>query len=167
MEHINSKSLCLLQQDLIALEIAPKNAIPGTFYYMNVKDARRRRLQELKEQFGSLEKLALELNRGKRKPNKYLAQYLSQLHTGTRDIGDKFARRIETALAKAEGWMDHVGASSTEASELLSIWGQFPAEEQTRIIEELKIRLRVIRDKQHIHQALGDRPIRHTKPPSN
>ncbi len=167
MTHINSKTLLSMQELSIARPIAMLYAIPDTFYCMNVKDARRRRLGELKEQFGTLEQIALELNRGKKKPNKYLAQYLSQLYNGSRDMGGRFARRMETAFSKPEGWMDHMGASSAEASELLSIWTQFPQDDQTRILEELRIRLRVIQDKHHITQVLGDKSLRPPKSPSN
>ena len=113
---------------------------------MNVKEARRLRLLELIRTEGTLRAVAQKVRPG----YKYFDRYLSQVKTATRGMGDKIASRFEKAYHKPNGWMDYVGSSSIEANELLHAWSQFPPEEQERIVEELKIRLRVRRDKESI-----------------
>lgn len=120
---------------------------------MTTKEARRLRLLELLRTDGTLRAIARKISPG----SKYLDRYLSQIKTGTREMGDELAADFEKVYGKPKGWMDHVGSSSVEASELLHVWSQFVPEEQERIVEELRIRLRVMRDKEAI-QALNMRP---------
>lgn len=134
---------------------------------MNVRSARRIRLTQLKEEHKTLKELADRIvahavSSGDKKAARqsgYLDRYLSQIYTGHRGMGGRLARKIEAAFQKQEGWMDHVGASSAQANELLHIWAQFPEPEQERILEELRIRLRVMKDKLHISRIV--RPPHH------
>lgn len=141
---------------------------------MNVKETRKRRLVELTKIKGTLQEVAAHviasektLGKGKALPkSKYLDRYLSNINTGIRGMGSRFARRLEVAFGKPEGWMDRMGATSAESNDLLSVWGQFPEEEQHRIVEELKIRLRVIKNKTFIIQEVGEIPPARYKPHS-
>lgn len=117
---------------------------------MNVKEARRLRLEELKNEAGTLREIARRVNPGA----KYLDRYLSEIRNGTREMGDALARDIEKAFTKPNGWMDQMGVSSPETGELLHIWSQFPPEEQQKILYELKIRLEAI------HRMTGVRGFR-------
>lgn len=65
---------------------------------MNNKAIRRANLIALIETEGEIQRLA-----GRFGMN---ASYMSQIKNGTRQMGDSFARRIEKALGKPEGWMD-------------------------------------------------------------
>lgn len=156
----NSITLFRVQQPGISEGIAYEKAIPSSIIGMNVKEARRRRLEKLQKEFGTLKNLAHEVN----PKAKYLDRYLSQVLNSTRGMGDKVARRIEVALAKPEGWMDRLGVSSQDADELLKIWNEFPEEEQTRLLRELRYRLRALHEDRFIKQELGDPAKRPPKP---
>lgn len=150
MDGKSSTTLDFLEGDHLAVFLALHFASTRSILVMNVKDARRARLRELLDKEGTLRNIARTVSPGK----KYLDRYLGQIINGDRDMGDPLARDFEAAYRKHEGWMDHVGASSKESGELLHIWGQFPEAEQHRILEELKIRLRVIKDNSFISQDL-------------
>src|SRR4029078_8220500 len=101
--------------------IAIGSAIKTKMFAMNVKDARRIRLGELKDTYGSLREIAAliytHVSTSCNKPTarkKYSDRYLSQIHTGERNMGHSLASQIEGAIGKKEGWMDYVGASSSE-----------------------------------------------------
>lgn len=65
------------------------------------------------------------------------ANYLSQLKTRNRNIGDKAARKLERMLELPEGWMDTIRDSDTLASNMLAGSGAFdnaaPAQMVTRV----------------------------------
>ncbi len=159
MDAKDSVTLSSAQEVCIARRIAVANAIRHSIVGMNVKDIRRLRLLQLQKKHGTLDRIAHNIDPGK----KYLAKYLSQILTGRRDMGDTLANRIETCEGRPEGWMDTMGTTSLEAGELLKIWGQFPESEQQRIIDELSIRLRVLQDKEH-QSALGEAAQNHPLP---
>ena len=127
---------------------------------MTAKEARRLRLKEIQKKYGTLKNFAREA----RPDAKYFDKYLSQVLTGSRGMGNNVARLIEQHERKPKGWMDRVGASSIEAGELLKIWGQFEPEEQLRIVEELRIRLRVQKDRAYMDRQSSDEiPPKHIK----
>lgn len=130
--------------------------------FMDIKEIRRAKLRELVARFGTLKRLAYEIA----PRDKYLDRYLSQILNETRGMGDRLARKIEDSVGEERGWMDRMASSSRQNNELLQIWSQFPAEEQLRILEELRIRLRVLKDKSVIRESVAMTRGRQTRTPS-
>lgn len=82
------------------------------------KTIRRLNLLGLIDQHGTIARLA--------KATNSVANYLSQVKNGHRDMGDDQARRLEAALSKEKGWMDtpqfgspDEAMSQTEALQIL------------------------------------------------
>ena len=126
---------------------------------MTTKESRRLRLLELLRTEGTLKAIAHRIS----PVSKYLDRYLSQIKTGIREMCDDLAADIEKTYRKPKGWMDHVGTSSIEASELLNVWSQFESAEQERIVEELRIRLRVIKDREAMKNLQNNQDARSPK----
>lgn len=158
-----------MQEVFLAPRIASDSRGKRSIVGMRTKDVRRQRLLELKQQHGYryiAEKIIEYRKRTGRHTKKgkkeYLDRYLSQLGTETdgRGIGNRIAADIEGAFGKHKGWMDRLGASSAEVNELLHIWGQFPEDEQRRILTEMRLRLRAYKDEQSLRgpDDSGPRP---------
>lgn len=73
---------------------------------MENKTVRRLNLDGLIAQFGTIAALA--------KATGTVANYLSQVRNGHRDMGDDIARRLEDALNKKTGWLDSLQFSSAD-----------------------------------------------------
>lgn len=132
----------------IAARIASPSAIARSMIGVNVKEARRLRLEEIVRIEGTVKAVAKKV----RPRSKYFDRYLSQVRNHVRGMGDKVALQFEKTYHKPNGWMDTVGTSSIEARELLYVWNQFPQNEQERIVEELKIRLRALKEKESTNE---------------
>lgn len=64
---------------------------------MDIREVRRLRMEELAEEFGTLEEVGKRAGLG--------ANWLSQIRGG-RGMGHKTARRLEEGCRKPRGWMD-------------------------------------------------------------
>jgi transcriptional regulator with XRE-family HTH domain len=76
---------------------------------MDISQIRRDNLAALIAQYRSLEALAA--------ASDVSASYLSQIKNGTRGMGSRFARKLETALSLPQGWFDQIGASRPDAGQ--------------------------------------------------
>lgn len=85
---------------------------------MDVKSARRKNLEGLITEFGTIEDLARATNT--------VANYLSQVRGDSRKMGDKMARKLEAGLKKERGWVDTLRFRSADdvvdQTEVLQIW---------------------------------------------
>lgn len=70
---------------------------------MDIRDVRRRRLRELKDELGSQQAIADRLQ-GEQ-------NYISGLLSGKKPFGEKTARKIEKACGKPEKWLDQLETS--------------------------------------------------------
>lgn len=143
----DSGTLSIAQGGRIAFRIAIENAIRSSMLPMRIKEARKQRLIQLQKKYGSLKKLANAIDPTK----EYLDKYLSNIVAGHREMGDDLAARIEELERRPQGWMDSMGATSAEVSELLNIWNKFPEDEQRRILRELRFRLKSLQDDEAIN----------------
>lgn len=75
---------------------------------MDAKRARKANLLDLEQKHGTLESLS--------KRTKTPAAYLSEIKNGTRNMGDKVARRFEKELKLGDGWMDTRNRVSTQGT---------------------------------------------------
>ena len=102
-------------------------------FHMNIKQIRHQHfMAALEERFGgSLERMAAETNSN--------PKYLSQLKNGSRQIGDRTAARLESALGLSSGSWDqplsyvspHWETDSPEVRELLQLYeAADPAEQE-------------------------------------
>jgi hypothetical protein len=75
---------------------------------MDNKTIRRLNLHGLIDEFGTIESLA--------RATGTVANYLSQIKGGSREMGDAVARKMEQRMAKERGWMDSPHFASTDAT---------------------------------------------------
>jgi hypothetical protein len=93
---------------------------------MDNKTIRRINLIGLIAEFGTIEALA--------RATGSVANYLSQIKSGSRNMGDALARQMESRMAKEMGWMDSPHFASPEATmsatEALQILDALSAEDR-------------------------------------
>jgi hypothetical protein len=75
---------------------------------MDNKTIRRLNLHGLIDEFGTIEALA--------RATGTVANYLSQIKGGSREMGDAVARKMEQRMSKEKGWMDSPHFASTDAT---------------------------------------------------
>lgn len=88
---------------------------------MEIAEIRRRNLDLLEAEAKSLEAIAEAMRAAdaasdpaataKAPPN--YANVLSQIKGGTRNMGDRMARKVEAGMGKSRGWMDQLQAAET------------------------------------------------------
>jgi transcriptional regulator with XRE-family HTH domain len=77
---------------------------------MEIQEIRRRKLLALRAEYKTFE--ALEDKTG------VAASYLSQIKNGTRNMGNRVARKIELKIGQQRGWMDRADETSLPQDEL-------------------------------------------------
>lgn len=105
---------------------------------MDVKAIRQKKITELEARLGSL--AAIE----RLTDGAVTASYLSQIKGGYRKMGDAIARRLERALRKDLGWMDHADVNHLTAQEPLTIQPVLANERQQGIEEARKFSIPVL-----------------------
>lgn len=75
---------------------------------MDNKTIRRLNLHGLIDEYGTIEALA--------RATGTVANYLSQIKGGSREMGDAVARKLEQRMAKEKGWMDSPHFASADAT---------------------------------------------------
>lgn len=117
------------------------------------KAVRRANLLGLIKEFDTIEALA--------NATGTVAAYLSQVKNGTRQMGDRVARRIEAGLNKDEGWIDvaqYGGLDSLmDQSEILEIMRALTPEERDEVLKLARL-IRRARGVQDVAEAYGKLP---------
>ena len=101
---------------------------------MNIKEIRTQNLLQLIEDAGSMQALA---ERAQRVEETINANYLSQLKNGTKGMGDKYARKLESALGLPTDWMDsdhnEAGAGKIDLKAIENAFILMPRDERARL----------------------------------
>lgn len=102
------------------------------------KAVRRANLLGLIKEFDTIEALA--------EATGTVANYLSQVKNGTREMGDRVARKLEAGLEKEKGWIDadqYGGVESLmDQSEMLEIIRALSSEEREELLKHARLLLR-------------------------
>ena len=88
-------------------------ALPIYATQMDISKIRQDNLGVLIGQYGSMEALAAAAD--------VSSSYLSQIKNGTRGMGSRFARKLETSLSLPQGWFDQVGIARPDAVQSIPI----------------------------------------------
>lgn len=127
---------------------------------MDIKEIRLKNLRLLINDAGSAAELA---RRAKTDPA-YLSQILSTKIK--RALGDELARRIERAMTKPHGWMDHLNTAeepgrykietglSKQAMDLASTWDKLPPNAKETVLSCLRWTIEMEKRKEKDSMAL-------------
>ena len=101
---------------------------------MNIKEIRIQNLLHLIEGSGSMQALA---ERAQRVEETINANYLSQLKNSTKGMGDRYARKLESALGLPTNWMDsdhnETGTGNIDLKAIESALILMPRDERVRL----------------------------------
>lgn len=92
---------------------------------MNIRETRRRRLEELIDEFGSLKAIA---DRAGLNPD-----WLSQIRTDHAGMGHQTARRLDDGCGKPKGWMDTPPESNGVPTSFARKWKRLTPAQQAAV----------------------------------
>jgi hypothetical protein len=102
---------------------------------MDVAEIRRLNLLGLLRDFGTLEELAEQYD--------LVANYLSQVKSGHRNMGARFARKLEERMGKGNGWMDKLQFTNPDDAvdgiEIMQIYDGLLAEDKAALLKHARL----------------------------
>lgn len=102
---------------------------------MDIAEVRRLNLLGILREFQTIEELA--------EHYELVANYLSQVKTGHRNMGSRHARKMEEAMGKPKGWMDKLQFTSPDDAvdgiEVMQIYQGLSPEDKAALIKHARL----------------------------